>query len=238
VPVVAAVVCPHPPMLVPELAAGAAAELDEVRGACHAAIDALRAAAPDLIVVVGDGPDRGWHEPGERGSLQPWGVAVTGQLGGQPATGQRPAERSGSLPLSLTIGAWLLGSVPARVCGQSVRAGTGPDDCVVLGRSLAARAPRVGLLVMGDGAACRSEKAPGYYDPRAEPFDTAVAATLAAGDPEGLLKVDPLLAGELRCAGRAPWQVLAGATAGRSWRATLLYDGAPYGVGYFVASWI
>jgi hypothetical protein len=234
VPVVATAICPHPPLLVPELAAGAAAELDELRAACRAAVDALRESSPDLIVVVGEGAAGRWHEPGEHGSLQPWGVAATGQLGAVPNAG----GRAGSLPLSLTIGGWLLGPVATRVSGRSVRADTGPDDCVGLGRAIAARAARVGLLVMGDGTACRSEKAPGYYDPRAQPFDAAVAATLAAGDPEGLLKVDPILAADLRCAGRAPWQVLAGAAAGaRGLSGRLRHQSAPNDVSYLVASW-
>ena len=42
---------------------------------------------------------------------------------------------------------------------------------------------------------------------------------------------------ELKAAGRAPWQVLAGAAraAGGGWRGELLHDSAPYGVAYFVS---
>jgi len=35
---VAAAVCPHPPLLVPQLAAGGAPDLDKVRAACDAAV--------------------------------------------------------------------------------------------------------------------------------------------------------------------------------------------------------
>jgi hypothetical protein len=44
------------------------------------------------------------------------------------------------------------------------------------------------------------------------------------------------LATVLQAAGRAPWQVLAGALAAAELTGELLYDAAPYGVGYFVAS--
>jgi hypothetical protein len=242
VPVVAATVCPHPPLLVPDLATGAASELDDLRSACRCAIDALLASDPDSVVVVGDGPRQAWFGPGEYGSLRPWGVAVYGQLGGRAA--QRTGE--GSLPLSLTVGGWLLGPVAAAVPvgpalpavrGLSVRDDTAAEECATLGVTVAASGERVALLVMADGSATRSEKAPGYYDPRAKAFDAAVAQDLAAGDPEGLSKVDAGVAAELRCTGRAALQVMAGACAGRSWLATLRYDGAPYGVGYFVASW-
>jgi hypothetical protein len=92
---------------------------------------------------------------------------------------------------------------------------------------------------MGDGSACRGVKAPGYDDPRADGYDAAVARALATADAGALLGLDPVLSDQLRVAGRAPWQVLAGAataTGGR-WRGELTYDAAPYGVGYFVASW-
>jgi aromatic ring-opening dioxygenase LigB subunit len=95
----------------------------------------------------------------------------------------------------------------------------------------------VGLLVMGDGSACRSEKAPGYLDERAAAFDASVAAALAAADTAALTTLDEGLAAELRAVGRASWQVLAGAAEGTGLTGTLLYEGAPFGVGYFVATW-
>ncbi|GAB3872605.1 hypothetical protein GCM10027610_138320 [Dactylosporangium cerinum] len=51
VPLAAAAVCPHPPMLVPEVAAGAAGELDDLRAACRAAVAHLDTA--DVLIVVG-----------------------------------------------------------------------------------------------------------------------------------------------------------------------------------------
>ncbi|OSC55333.1 hypothetical protein B5180_40185, partial [Streptomyces sp. BF-3] len=47
---VAAAVCPCPPLLVPEVAAGAAPELDAARDACLDAVGVLAAARPDLLV--------------------------------------------------------------------------------------------------------------------------------------------------------------------------------------------
>ena len=44
-----------------------------------------------------------------------------------------------------------------------------------------------------------------------------------------------MIADELMVAGRAPWQVLAGACP--SARGEVLYDAAPYGVQYTVAYW-
>jgi hypothetical protein len=231
VPLAAAAVCPHPPLLIPRFAGEAAAELDRLRAACRAAVALLLGAAPEEFVVVAAGPATASYPGGTTGSLGPWGVPVPVTLGAP--NGARPVA---DLPLGIAVGAWLLGTLPRPVHGQSVAEDLDPAGCAALGRRLVDGPRRVGLLVMADGSACRSEKAPGYLDPRAEPFDAAVAAALAGGDAGALLAIDPGLAAELRCAGRAPWQVLAGA-ADSSRSARLLYDEAPYGVGYLVASW-
>ena len=67
-------------------------------------------------------------------------------------------------------------------------------------------------------------------------FDRHVVRLLAAADVEGLMALDPSLADDLLVAGRAPWQVAAAAVT-QPMRAAVLYDDAPYGVGYFVAGW-
>ncbi len=218
---VAAVVCPHPPLLVPTVAAGAAPELDDLRTACAEAIRALGGA--DRLVVVGGGEVTRAFLGDAGGSLAPYGVDMT-IGGGLPV-----------LPLSLTIGRWLLGREPDGF--QEVVADEPPAACFELGRSLAAGSGRLGLLVMGDGSARRGTKAPGYLDPRAEPFDEAVARALAAADAEALAALEPGQAAELLVAGRAAWQVLAGAAEKAGLTGRLLVREAPYGVAYFVASW-
>jgi aromatic ring-opening dioxygenase LigB subunit len=111
--------------------------------------------------------------------------------------------------------------------------------CEGVGRGIAVSSARVGLIVMGDGSACRGDKSPGYADPRAEAFDVSVTKALAAGDPEALLAIDAGLADELLVAGRPSWQVLAGAAlASGRFRGTVGYDAAPYGVQYTVATWM
>ncbi|MHC5906030.1 hypothetical protein ACVNF4_19305 [Streptomyces sp. S6] len=50
---VAAAVCPCPPLLVPEIAAGAAPELDAARAACTDALGVLAASRPDRLGVAG-----------------------------------------------------------------------------------------------------------------------------------------------------------------------------------------
>ncbi|AZS84722.1 class III extradiol dioxygenase subunit B-like domain-containing protein [Streptomyces griseoviridis] len=266
---VAAAVCPCPPLLVPEVAAGAAPELDAARAACADALGVLAAARPDLLVVVGPaGADtRGRHPQGTPGSFRGFGVDLdvtlgtvenvvpngasaedggTGRTGGTGVTGANGDDRaltSGpgrALPPSLAVAGWLLARVgwaAAPVDGLGVEETTETERCLQAGRDIAGRARRVALLVMGDASACRTLKAPGYLDDRAAPFDAAVARALRDADLAALRALDAPLARELKAAGRAPWQVLAGAAEGADLTGGLLYEDAPYGVGYLVASW-
>ncbi|WP_316743586.1 class III extradiol dioxygenase subunit B-like domain-containing protein [Streptomyces sp. MK7] len=240
---VAAAVCPCPPLLVPAVAAGAAPELDALRAACTDALGVLAAARPGLLMVVGpaEKSGRGPHPEGARGSFRGFGVDLDVRLGGftDTDTGTGPASER-ELPPSLAVAAWLLertGWSDAPIEGLGVGEPLAPERCIAAGRDIAARADRVALLVMGDASACRSLKAPGYLDERAEPFDAEVARALGAADVAALSALDAELAYELKAAGRAPWQVLAGAAEGAGLSGTLLHDSAPYGVGYLVATW-
>ncbi|WP_171162709.1 class III extradiol dioxygenase subunit B-like domain-containing protein [Streptomyces sp. I05A-00742] len=233
---VAAAVCPCPPLLVPEVAAGAAPELDPLRAACLDAVAVVAAARPDRLVVVGpttpagEGP----YPEGARGSFRGFGVDLDVRLGRGDGADARP------LPLSLAVAAWLLERTEwsaAPVTGLGVAESLGTARCLAAGRELAAAGGRTALLVTGDGSACRTLKAPGYLDERAEAFDAASAAALGSADTAALAALDRTLAADLKAAGRPAWQVLAGAGEGAGLRGQLLYDEAPYGVGYHVAAW-
>ena len=91
---------------------------------------------------------------------------------------------------------------------------------------------------MGDGTARRSRAAPGYWDERAEGFDAAVLAALAAGDSAALAALDLQLAAELLCAGAPAWAAAGVLLSGRAMDAEVLYAEVPFGVQYIVAGWI
>jgi len=230
-------VVPHPPLLVPEVAAGAAGETAALREACLAAARSLAAASPRWVAVsVGDPAAPGVTA----GTLAGYGVDVVVRLGPDPAIA------GDDLPLPLLIAGWLRGQVGERavtVHPETVPAGIAPADCVRAGRALLERLASVpepvALLVLGDGAATHTRTAPGSFDPRAGEFDAAVAVALASVDPAALLGLDAKLAAELRVGGREAWQVAAAAVLATPsrWRGELLHSAAPYGVGYHVALW-
>jgi hypothetical protein len=231
---VAGVVCPHPPLLFPEIAQRSSPALDELRTACAAALQSLLEARPDVVVCVGEGLQMRRYDEWHGGSMRAFGVDV-----------RAGAPTSDALPPALTTGAWLLDragwSGPRRYVAMPRE--TTHDEAVDAGERLAAAQLRVGVLAVGDGSARRSTSAPGYLDERAEPFDTAVAQALGEPDPQWLADaLPPLACAELWVSGRQAWQFLAGAAAmtppGGTLQARLLYDAAPFGVGYFVAEWL
>ena len=233
---IAAAVCPHPPLLIPEAtgAPGAAdPELNRLRAACRNAVAALLAGRPDLIVVVGGAERTAEYPPRTPGRLHDFGIPFTIGPAGHDAS---------ALPLSLTIGKWLLaehGAPPATWWG--IASDAPPAECLQRGEKLAALAPRVALLAMGDGPARRARAAPHTTDPEADRYDHQVAGALAAADPAALAALDPREDRPLEIAGRAAWQVLAGAAGDEqgqdAFDAELRYRGAPFEVSYVVASW-
>jgi hypothetical protein len=241
-PPVAAALLPHPPLLVPELAGGAAPELDPLREACRQALVAVLAAAR-TVVLVGDGPAWAIPGPSATGSFGPYGAAADvtlPALDGLAPAGLPEPGRIDELPLSLAVAAFLLQGLEVesgRLVAATVPASLGPGAAAAIGRGLVLGAGPgpVGLIVMGDLSARRTERAPGAFHPAAAAFDASVAEAFRAGRPSDLLDLDPGLAADLLAGGRVPLQVLAGAFQDvPGVRGRVLYDDAPYGVGYLV----
>ncbi|SHF38758.1 class III extradiol ring-cleavage dioxygenase family protein [Streptoalloteichus hindustanus] len=232
--IVGAAALPHPPLLVPELVAGAADRTEPVRAACLAAARRLAARSRDWVAVAADLAGPVAVGPTTRGTFRGFGVDVPVALG--PEAGDVDPE----LPLPALVAGWLRGRVDAgSVRVELVPPDLSVDECRRLGADLAARPEPVGLLVLGDGSARHPDRAPGRPDSRAPEFDGRVRDALAAADAPALLALDVATADELVVGGRAAWQVLAGAVLadGRRWRGELLYSDAPLGVGYHVAVW-
>ena len=213
--IVAVAGCPNPPLLLRGITGHPVAEVEQLRAACLAAIGELLAAGPSRLVVIGAAA------PGEDDKA-----------------------------LSIVVGRLLLSQAGCRLPVEHlvVAADSPPADCLRAGRALADQADRAqadrtqagatGLLVMADGSARRSLKAPGYLDARAAPFDEGVQECLRAGRLGCLAELDPVLAAELLVAGRAAWQVLAGAVGEVPGRSRLHYSDDPFGVWYPVFSWL
>jgi hypothetical protein len=214
---------PAAPLLIPAVAGGSAGHDEELRAASREVVRRALAIRPDGVAVVAGVPISGR-----------WDAAATWDFAGFGVVRTPPDPRP-ALPWPLGIGAWLLDECgwrgPRQYLGVDLPAPASADADRSGDRKIA-------VVVVGDGSARRSERAPGHFDKRAEPFDRAVAALLGAGDAAGFAELDPELAAALMCGGLLAWQWTAAALSGATvTSAELLTHVAPYGVGYFVALW-
>ena len=226
--IAAAALCPAAPLLVRELTGGTVV-LPELRAACREVTARLLRARPDVIAVVGAGPQTRTWDGASR-----LDVASFGGL----AAADRGAAGAAGLPTALGLGARLLDE--AGYAGPRLLQAIGEDETpaasAMVGQRLSRAAGRVGLLVMADGSARRGRRAPGHLDERSAGFDAEVERAVRAGDLQALAAIDPVLARELMAAGRAAWQVMAGALDSGSLEVEVLYADDPFGVAYLVAS--
>ncbi|MCP2170285.1 class III extradiol ring-cleavage dioxygenase family protein [Goodfellowiella coeruleoviolacea] len=246
-----AVLVPHPPLLVPELVAGARTVTQPLRAAVISLVSGLAEVADCWIAVAADpaGPTR--LDPASVGTFRGYGVDVRVRLSTEEATERATGAResgqdqppAADLPLPALVAGWLRDQAGAtRVAVDLVPPTLSPAGCRALAADLLARAAGpdpVGLLVLGDGSPRHGERAPGRPDDRAGPFDQGVHQALARLDTAALAALDPDLADELGAQGRAAWQVLAGVVDQdeRPWRAVSADLEVPWGVGYHLARW-
>ena len=196
---------------------------------------------PGLVAVVGVADaTRSWDVRAELDLSRYAPGADYGKLGaGDPDCGARARDDDApSLPLSVGLGARLLNQAGyrGRLILQSIAEDEPTAQCAALGARLATESDQVALLVMADGSARRSPKAPGYLDERSVPFDAAVERAIRSGDLAALLAIDSGVARELMATGRASLQVLAGALDGMACSTRVRYRDDPFGVAYLVAS--
>ena len=139
-----------------------------------------------------------------------------------------PAEVLSATAAARRIGEQLLGSRR----GSTSEAGGSTSEAG--GPTSEAPGSAAGLLVVANGSARRTEKAPGHFDDRAAAFDAAIGKALADGDPAALVHIDPALAEELWAWSDAQALAALGTQVRRPDTVHIDYDDDPYGVQYWV----
>ena len=233
----AVAIIPSAPVLVPELAGAAAAEVADLA----AAVLAAAALLPERWVVVGtgraddvlgtDGPDTA----PVTGTFAGFGADVTVRLSPQQARdrGELPVD----FPLCALLAAWVRGQARPEASAQIhvYRSDHDAHTALACGRQLRAeidQAPDpIGVLVVADGANTLTPAAPGGYHPDHAVAQQALDDALASGNVAALARLPEQILG------RVAFQVLAGLTEPGPRSVKELYRGAPYGVGYFAGAW-
>ncbi|MDQ1294321.1 MAG: hypothetical protein QG608_2204 [Actinomycetota bacterium] len=237
-----AAVVPHPPLLVPDLV-GTGPGTEPARrllAACDRAVRFLLDPPPARVVVVGTGRADITHDRTAWGTLAGFGVDVRAPAG--PAAAAPPGEAP-TLPLSLTLGSWLLDRAAWSAGRLLVEVGPGAE--VGLGAAVAhgpcpwpARHRADAWLVLGDPG-----PVPAGPDGQADPLPGTELGLLRSPDPTVVLAPDPEPENAAVRQHPAPWRILARALREEAprradIRAHLLYDAAPYGVPYHVSTWL
>lgn len=241
---VSAAICPHPMMLIPDIAGDADRKWRRLRDACLESVrrlnipkigggQAIAWNAPHLVVIVGgDDATRSFDPACAYGSL--WASGVRWNYGwGVDSEDPQP------LPLSLTLGYWLMsqsrigdkGMIVANVAFQAIDFDASSQACAELGRDLAGRAERVAMIVMGEGSTCMTAAALARDAEDAKRGDDEVLRALMEADADALARL------EFRVTGQTAWQVLAGAAGDQRFRGHLHANGSRRDRGYFAASW-
>lgn len=219
---------PSAPVMVPELAGGAAGELADLRAEVKRCVEGL----PDRWIAIGVGPVDEVLTPPKVGTFAGYGVDVRVAL--STDAGAVPVE----LPLCALITAWARGELAPRAAAE-VRVYSGDldaDTAHTRGRELRRLVDDVdgpvGVLVVADGCHTLTPPAPGGYDPDSVAVQTQLDEALAGGDAAALSRLPGSVVG------RVAYQVLAGLTGPAPGAAEEFYRGAPYGVGYFAGRWM
>jgi hypothetical protein len=226
-------IIPSAPVLVPELAGAAAAEVAELSAAALAAAALL----PDRWLVIGTGPADDVLGPdgaNSQSTFAGFGADLRVQLSPQA---RDDAEPPTGLPVCALLAAWVRGQAQPQASAQVriYRVDHDVDTALSRGRQLRAeidqRPESIGVLVVADGANTLTPGAPGGYDPGNADAQDALDEALASGDVAALTRLpDQIL-------GRVAFQVLAGLAEPGPRSAKELYRGALYGVGYFAGAW-
>lgn len=218
---------PSAPVLVPELAGTAAAEVAGYRDAALA----VAAELPSTWIAIGAG-DADTVYRCVRGSFAGYGADVRVAL--DPAAPESIVE----MPLCALMAGWLRGAVNPKGAVQ-VRvydAGLDASSAAACGRTLRAVIDGddelIGVLVVADGATTLTPSAPGGHRPEDVGVQDALDAALASGDTDALVRLPEAVTG------RVAYQVLAGLAGSGLRSARELIHGAPYGVGYFAGLWL
>ncbi|WEV77746.1 hypothetical protein O9K63_14290 [Janibacter cremeus] len=214
-----AVVVPAAPALLPGIG-GAADPLADLRERARALVaDTMTKGVTRLVVIGAARSTQTWPSDAPSGAAR-------------FTTGRAP---EGALPTDLEIGRLFAPSAGGEPVLQSIAADAHPADCLELGRSLADEETL--LLVVADGPATLTEKAPGHLQPDAAPFADELGRALAAADTTALADLDPTTCDRLWMRGRPALQVLAGAFTGERVHGEVLAEESPFGVQYLLARW-
>jgi hypothetical protein len=237
---------PSTALLIPEVAAGAAPELEVLRRIALQRIHDTVEVSDRLMVIAGSRSvdSVGLMKTPSLASLRPIGLDRVVFL--QPWSSQQAEvhERE-EIPLAVSVAGWLLSQVDGDIPRQFVvvPSQTSVNGAVVsdvFGEIADSAGGRLGVIVVGDGAATRTPKSPGAFVDGAIAWDDQWLAAWHKVDCDWF--TDPARSDEAQMFlvdGVGAWSFAAALIAGTAhqWMGCVDHHEDPYGVMYSVGGW-
>lgn len=202
--VVSAALVPAAPVLLRSLG-GRMDPGADIRNAALQSVHAMLDTGPERIVVIAEGDhDEEFDESAMLGLHR---------LGGLPGSFVRDGDGQRMLPIPLAIAASILSeagwSEPTTLVlvDESIAA----EQALQRGRELQTLSERVGILLVGNGSACSTAKAPGSLHPDAETFNQRVLELLTEAAREDIAALTQSECREQLSDIRVPLQIISGA---------------------------
>lgn len=233
---------PGTPLVIPEVAAGASSELDDVRAAALARVSWAAEGGGFVTVLAQDPAVLGVTASRlpESVSLSPLGLDGEIPTGGfsrpepkDELAGREPVVHT--VPVSVMVAVWLAATAGVRIADvwlvpDDPAGVTDHPDLEITG----------GLLVVADGSATRTPKAPGSFVEGSIEVDDRLVRAMDAVDADYFL--DPARSRDARqfgIQGLGAWALAARLAIGTAapWSGEVDITADPYGVLYVVAGW-
>lgn len=252
-PVIAGVVMPASPVLIPEVGRGRERDAVQTVGACRRVARLLQDAGPDLLVVVlppeGD-TCRVWTAPSdtvprsferydtaELNTVDRLDAGVATLLGGS-AAGVTCAERPfDEIPEPALLPLYFLSrtaTLPlALISPPAIDLPSAALTGVALAGAMSAAGRRAAVVAVGELSSRLFRGAPGGYSPTAAGFDQTLVELLERGDHAGVLSLSSSARQDAAETLLPQLATVLGAL-GEEFTVDLLSYGGPYGAGYLV----
>ena len=227
--IVSAALVPAAPVIVPGLS-GHTMPAPEVRSAALDAIQRMIDAGVEEVIVLAEADRDGLFD-----STAPWGLH---RIGGLHPFSEAGAVFDQLLTMPLAIGASMLrdagwtGTTYFHALERTISA----DAAAEVGRGLGTTKRSVGLLLLGNGSACCTEKAPGSFHPQAETFNATLLTVIRQGDRAAMMELSAHDTADQLSDVRVPLQVFAGATSGHRFLGSITFADDFAGVYYICAT--
>ena len=229
--IVSAALVPAAPVIVPGLS-GHTMPAPEVRSAALDAIQRMIDAGVEEVIVLAEADRDGLFD-----STAPWGLH---RIGGLHPFSEAGAVFDQLLTMPLAIGASMLrdagwtGTTYFHALERTISA----EAAAEVGRGLGTTKRSVGLLLLGNGSACCTEKAPGSFHPQANEFNTSLVGMIRQGNRAAMMALPTQGAAEQLSDIRVPLQVFAGATPEHRLVSSIGFTGDFAGVYYICATFL